>query len=249
MRENTAKKRMLAGQPALGAAVGFGAPLAAELFSLAGFDFVLVDNQHGVWDDNSTMLAFHQTCLGPAIPMARVKQNDFGAIGRLLDRGALGIVVPLVNTEEDARAAVYAAYYPPMGGRSKGGVSFRLHGEDYMAKANEETFLAVQIESITAVENAEAILGVEGVDGCWVGPADLAATMGIGLDTPRERQQHEDAIMRVLAACNKTGKIPGIASGVNTQYWIDKGFLFVTPGSDIGYMMGAGAETLKSLGR
>ena len=80
MRKNTAKRLMLAGKPAIGAMVGFGSPLAAELLSQAGFHHVLVDTQHGIWDDNSAMDAFHSICLGPAIPMARVQQNDFGAI-------------------------------------------------------------------------------------------------------------------------------------------------------------------------
>src|SRR5215218_3152476 len=89
MRANLAKRQMLAGQPALGARAGLGSPLAAEMLSRAGFDWVLVDCQHGNWEDEGALEAFRAICLGPAAPMARVRQNDFGAIGRLLDRGAL----------------------------------------------------------------------------------------------------------------------------------------------------------------
>lgn len=248
MRKNTALARMLAGEPAVGASAGLGSPLAAELFSFAGFDYVLVDNQHGVWDDNSSMAAFHNICLGPAVPMARVQQNDFGAIGRLLDRGALGIIVPLVNSVEEAEGAAWATRYPPKGGRSKGALGAQLHGRDYYREVNDEVFLAVQIESIRAVERAEEILAVEGVDGCWIGPADLAASMGIDLSTPEDAERHEAAILRVLEACRTTGKIPGIAAGNQAQRWIDEGFLFVTAASDAGYIVGGASETLHMLG-
>ena len=96
MRVNEAKHRMMQGKPAIGVGVVLGAPLAAEVLSLAGFHFVLVDNQHGSWNDDSSLLAFRSICLGSGTPMARVQQNDFYTIGRLLDRGAMGIVVPMV---------------------------------------------------------------------------------------------------------------------------------------------------------
>ena len=109
MRYNAAKRRMLEGKPAIGASAGLGSPVAAEMLSSLGFDYVLVDNQHGAWDDESTMYAFRSICLGSAVPMARVRANDYYAIGRLLDRGALGIIVPLVNSAEEASAAARAS--------------------------------------------------------------------------------------------------------------------------------------------
>lgn len=249
MRINTAKQRMLAGQPALGAAVGLGSPLAAEMFSFEGFDFVMVDCQHGYWDENTAAEAFHHICLGPAIPMARVRQNDFAAIGQLLDRGALGIVVPLVNSAQDAQAAAYAMRYPPQGGRSKGPFATRMHGMDYLQRANEEVFLAVQIESITAVEHAEEIMSVDGVDGCWIGPADLAASMGVDPSTSEGLQARDAAIDRVLAACRKTGKISGFAAGLDGRHWIDMGCLFVTVASDSAYISTSAPQTLRLHGR
>ena len=115
---NTAKQTMLEGRPAIGALAGLGSPMAAEYLSRAGFDFVLVDVQHGSWDLTPAKQAFRAISLGTAIPMARAAQNDFYAIGSLLDRGALGIVVPMVNSADEARAAVWAARYPPLGSRS-----------------------------------------------------------------------------------------------------------------------------------
>ena len=124
-----------------------------------------------------------------------------------------------------------------------------MHGTDYVQEINNEVFLAVQIESIQAVEVAEGIMAVEGVDGCWIGPSDLAASMGIDPTTPEGAKEHEAAILRVLEACHQTGKIPGIAAGSDAGRWIDKGFLFVTAASDVGYMMGGAPETLRELGR
>lgn len=249
VRVNAAKWRMIEGKPAIGASVGLGSPLTAEILSLAGFDFVLVDNQHGSWDDDSTMLAFRSICLGPAVPMARVQQNDFYAIGRLLDRGALGIVVPMVNSVQEAQAAAFAARYPPRGGRSVGAFGAGFHGSDYGRWIDDEVFLAVQIESEQAVNCAEEILAVEGVDGCWVGPADLANSLRVDLSTPEGRKAHEAAILRVLEACRKTRKIPGIAAGDDAPHWIEQGFLFITVGGDDGFVVTGARETLRKLGR
>ena len=113
MRINTAKRLMLDGKPALGANAGLGSPLAAEALSLAGFDWVAVDNQHGSWDEESSLMAFRSILIGSAVPMARVRANDYSAIGKLLDNGALGIIVPMVNTVEDAQAAAYATKTAP----------------------------------------------------------------------------------------------------------------------------------------
>jgi 4-hydroxy-2-oxoheptanedioate aldolase len=242
MRINTAKRRMLEGKAALGIVATSGSPLGAQTLSLAGFDFVLVDNQHGAWELNATMDAFHKISLGPATPMARVHRNDFYDIGRLLDRGALGIVVPMVNTRQEAEAAAFAMHYPPGGGRSVGAFAVDFYGaQDYNAWFEQEGFLAVQIETAQALENVGEIMSVEGVDGCWIGPNDLAATMGLDLSSAADRKKHQDAIMRVLDACHEAGKIPGIFGGDDPGYWVEKGFLFVTTTTDLA-MLGQAAR-------
>jgi 4-hydroxy-2-oxoheptanedioate aldolase len=247
MRTNTVRQTMLAGQPTIGAMVGLGSPLAAQILSQAGFDHVLVDCQHGVWDGDSAMTAFHQIALGEAIPLARAAQNDFYAIGSLLDRGALGIVVPLVNSAQDAQSAVRAMRYPPRGDRSLAILAGRLHGADYMRAANDEVLLAVQIETAQAVERAEEIMAVEGVDACWIGPGDLAASMGVDVTTPQGAQEHAEAILKVRDACRATGKVPGICAVGDAQRWLDEGFLFVTAASDYGYLLTAAPQTVKVL--
>ncbi len=250
MRVNMVKQRMLEGKPAIGAEVLLGSPLAAEIFSLSGFDFVQVDNQHGVWNQESTMSAFRSICLGSAVPMARVQQGDFYAIGSLLDRGALGIVVPMVETVEQAKAAAFAVRYPPRGTRSSGPLAAQFHGSNYESWIDEEVFLAIQIESKLAVEHAEEIMAVDGIDGCWIGPNDLAKSMNVDLDTREGEKAHEVAILRVLAACQKTNKIPGIwAGGGTAQRRIGKGFLFLVVASDHEYLVNGAQKTLRELGR
>jgi len=210
MKINTVKRRLSEGLPAIGICTGLGSVIVAEAYSNLGFDFVLQDHQHGLWDDYSGWLGFQAISRGPAMPIARVNSNDFAAIGRLLDRGALGVVVPMVESAKAAHSAAQAMRYPPRGSRSFGPALTQYHGADYATWIDDEVLLMVQIESAQAVERAEEILAVEGVDGCWVGPADLARTMGIDLKTVEGVQAHDQALGRVLEACRKTGKFPGI---------------------------------------
>ena len=247
MTTNTAKRRMLEGKPAIGIEVGLGSPLAAEMISPLGFDFVLVDAQHGAWRDENTMNAFRSIGLGTAVPMTRVRGNDYGLIGRMLDIGAMGVIVPMVNSVEEAQAAAFAARYPPKGGRSGGAFGTGFLGPDYMTWANEEVYLGIQIETVQAVENAEAIMGVEGIDGCWIGPGDLSLSMGVKFGS----EAHESAIMEVIEACRKTNKVPGIwtPDTSEAQRWIDRGCLFVTAGQDARWVLEGAHEQLRQLGR
>lgn len=245
MRINTARRKMMNGEVAFGAAASLGSPLAAEYLSRAGFDLVMADHQHGDWDPERAMLAFHSICLGPATPFVRVGCNDYYLIGNMLDRGALGVVVPMVNSPEDARRAAQAMRYPPMGRRSAGAFGTGLHGDDYLQAANEEVFLAVQIETWEAVEQAEAILSTEGVDGCWIGPTDLSFSMGV----ERDSAEHKAAIQRVLEVCQRIGKIPGIAAGMEFERRIEEGFRFVINGSDASYVLNGAQKALEKVGR
>lgn len=251
MKINTAKRRMLDGGPAIGAEVALGPPLSAELLSQVGFDFVLVDHQHGRWDDENTMYAFRSIALGGSIPMARVRHNEFSAIGRLLDIGALGIVVPLVNSVEDAEAAAFACRYPPRGGRSGGEFATGFHGPDYRSWIDDEIFLAIQIETVQAAERAEEIMSVDGIDGLWIGPHDLSMSMGVDLGTDAGRKEHEAAIQAVVDACKRANKVPGIScpNAAITQHWTDRGCLFVTTGADSEWAVEGGQEALRKLGR
>jgi len=251
MHKNTTKQHMLEGKPSIGTVIVLGSAVAGELLARAGFDFVVVDNQHGGWDAMTSMHAFRGICLESTLPMARVAGNDFTAIGQLLDRGALGIIVPLVNSADEARAAAYAARYPSRGGRSWWPLLAGFYGPDYDRWIDAELFLSVQIESAQAVDQAEEILSVEGVDGCWIGPVDLARSMGVDPSTPAGATALEAAILRVLEACRATRKIPGIhcPDTDDVRYRIEQGFLFVTVGSDASFVVAQARETLQRLGR
>jgi 4-hydroxy-2-oxoheptanedioate aldolase len=248
---NAAKAKMLAGQPAFGYALGLGAPLVAEAMAGTGIDFIMLDTQHGSFGPDSTIACFMAMAAGSAAPMARVSRNDFTLIGRLMDEGALGIVVPMVNTADDAKAAADACRFPPIGTRSWGYGRAARYGDDYTDWIDDQVFVAVQIETAQAVENAEAIMATPGVDGCWIGPSDLALSMGIH---PRDRAKsdhHRRAIERTLEACRITGKIAGFACGSPEEALerAAQGFQFLTAGSDIGFLLGgarAGMNLLAS---
>jgi 4-hydroxy-2-oxoheptanedioate aldolase len=235
VKTNTAKAKMLAGQTAFGYALELGSPIAAELIAGTGIDFVMVDTQHGSYGLDGTILALMAIGAGTAVPMARVARNDYTLIGRLLDEGALGIVVPMVDTPEQARAAAAACRFPPCGTRSWGWGRAGRYGDDYPDSINEQVFVAVQIESAEAVRNAEAIMATPGVDGCWIGPGDLAVSLGLD---PREAtgdERHEHAIAQTLAACRNTGTIPGFAAYTPEEAMVraEQGFRFLTAGSDL----------------
>ncbi len=247
MKVNTVKQRLLAGQLAIGIVASLGSPIVAGFLARAGFDFVLVDNQHGNWDDTTSLHAFQAIALEGCMPFTRVRKNDFYAIGRMLDRGAFGIVVPFVNSAQEAQAAVYAMHYPPVGGRSYGFVLAEYHGSGYGSWIDEQVYLAVQIETAEAVARAEEILATPGVDGCWVGPTDLAASLGV----QRGSEAHSEAILRVAAACRQTGKVAGIHTyGVSeAQRWLEAGFRFVTVGAETGLLLEGSCQALAALGR
>ena len=249
MQINTAKQKMLEGKPAFGFSAAIGSPLSAELLSSCGVDFVMIDRQHGSWGDDSTIAGLMALRGGTAVPMARVLVNEFARIGRLLDEGMMGIIIPMVNTAEDALAAARACRFPPIGTRSWGWGRARMLGDDYSDWIDDQVFVAVQIETAEAVKNAEAILATPGVDGCWVGPSDLALSMGFHPSEMDQREEHARALETVLAACRNTGKIPGIAgrSVADGVARAELGFRFVTAGSDAGFILAGAAAALKSL--
>jgi 4-hydroxy-2-oxoheptanedioate aldolase len=184
-----------------------------------------------------------------AVPMARVARNDYTMIGRLLDEGMLGIVVPMVNTVEDARAVASAARFPQVGSRSWGWSLARAYGDDYPEWIDEQVFVAVQIETAQAVENAEAIMAVPGIDGCWVGPGDLALSMGFPPREASKREEHARALERVLDACRNTGKVPGIAGdGVDDAISrMHQGFRYITAGGDVRFMLAGARAGVKKI--
>ncbi len=255
MRPNETKRLLVAGRPALGLFMTSGSPLAAEIVGGLGFDWVLVDLQHGENNLGNLSGMLQAVSTTPATPFVRVPVNDFMLIGRALDLGAYGIVVPLVNNAADAERAVQAAKYMPRGGRSWGPVRGALYGgPDYFQHADNETMLIAMIETAEAVNNAREILSVDGIDGCLVGQNDLSISLGVppegvaGVTVPAAV---EEAIARVVTVCKETGKIAGIqlygAEAANRR--ISEGFRFVGLGADVRLLRGAAVEMLSAVKR
>jgi len=250
LSRNTAKRKLLEGKPAYGYSLGLGSPLVAELLARSGIDFLLLETQHGSWGFDSAIAALMGMAGGSATPMARVAKNDYTLIGQLLDQGVLGIVVPMVHTPEEARRAAEACRLPPRGTRSWGLGRARTWGDDYMDWIDEELFVAVQLESIQAVEHAEAIMATPGIDGCWAGPADLALSMGIHPRHAATDERHQQALERIVQACRNTGKIPGLAcaSAEEARRRAEEGFRFLTAGSDAGFLTAGARAGIRTLG-
>ena len=169
--KNSVKKKLNEGKAVVGSSIGRSDPWITELFSEMGFDWLLIDAEHGALDF-STIMSMLQSCKGTnCTPIVRVQSDDPSIIKRMLDAGAHGVVVPLCNTAEDAKRIVEACKYPPEGIRGFGPRRGNLgNWKDYFDTANEEIFVAVQLETIEAVINVEEIMSVKGIDACIIGP-------------------------------------------------------------------------------
>ncbi len=251
MYVNTAKEMMLRGEPAFGYALHTGSPIAAELLARSGIDFLLVETQHGAWGHDGATLAFMAIMGSPAVPMARVAKNDYTYIGKFLDQGCMGIIVPMVDTPEDAKNAADACRLPPRGTRSWGMGRARAYGDDYLLWADDQIYCSVQIESATAVKNAEAIMATPGVDGCWIGPNDLGLSMGIHPRDIPTNDEHARALETVVQACKNTGKIAGLScsSPEEAARRVGEGYQFLTASSDANFLMNGARASLKTMGR
>jgi 4-hydroxy-2-oxoheptanedioate aldolase len=244
-KTNPVTDKLRSGQPAVGSWLTLCSPVAAETMAQAGWDWLVVDAEHSPVGFETMVNCFRAAQLGGAAPMARVPWNDTVWIQRTLDAGAMGLVVPMVNTAADARAVVSNMKYATHGQRSFGGSRVAAYVDgDYRAWADEHLAIIVMIETVQAVENAEAIMAVDGVVGCFIGPNDLALSMGV---SPRETgpgTAHEAAMMEVLAACKKTGKAAGkhCFTGAEVSVRIAQGFQFLALMSDAALMAKAARE-------
>ncbi len=239
IKTNPVTDKLRSGQPAVGSWLSLCSPAAAEAMARLGWDWLVVDVEHSPVGFDTMVNCFRAAQLGGAVPMARVPWNDTVWIQRTLDAGALGLVVPMVNTAEDARSVVGNMKYATQGQRSFGGsrVASYIDG-DYRTWTDQNLAVIVMIETIQAVENAEAIMAVDGVVGCFIGPNDLALSMGLTPNDTGPGTVHEAAIQRVLAACKKTGKAAGkhCFTSAELNVRIQEGFQFLALLSDAGFM-------------
>lgn len=226
-----------ASRTVVGMFVCSGDAAIAEICAGSGLDYLLIDAEHGAMGLESVQAQLRAIAGYPALAVVRVPDNDSVLIKQYLDSGAQSIIVPMVNDATEARAAVASMHYPPRGIRGVGSSLSRSARwnriEDYLHRAGELITLVVQIETATAVKNAVAIASTDGVDGIFIGPADLAASMGL-----LGQQDHPDVVSAVLTsirAAKEAGKFVGVNAFVeaDARTYIQAGADFVNVGADV----------------
>ena len=254
MRDNDVRKKLAAGEAALGIWVSIADPLAVEMLAIGGWDWLLIDMEHGPvpLSDAATMVTAIRA--GGATPFVRPAWNESAQIQRVLDLGAYGIIVPVVNDVAAARAVVRDARFPPLGERSRGGVranlAFRTDPNTYSERANDTVSVFVQTETREAAENAAAILAVDGVDGLFVGPNDLAASYGMRYpDAWNGDGPYMDAVRRIPKQCRDAGKVAGILArdAEQAKEMLALGYRFVGVISDMSCLTTGAAAALREV--
>lgn len=233
-KQNKIREKLQKGQISIGSWLNLASPLAAEVMASVGFDWLAVDAEHSpIGLERITEIIRATECNG-ATPIVRAWDDRPETLGRLLDAGVMGIVVPHVKTPEQATRIALACRYPPQGKRSQGAGRGLTFGLDYLEWINEEVRVIAQIEDREGIENAEAIMRVEGIDIGFLGPGDLALDMGVPLGSP----EHEQAMQDFLVACQKMNKHCGIpvATGEALQERKKQGFMFFDLSSDMRFL-------------
>lgn len=251
---NKVREALLTGKPTIGSWIQTGSPVAAEILARAGYDWIAVDCEHS----SIGIEAFAETARAiygrGVVTLARVRENDTLAIRQVLDMGAEGVIVPMVNSAEDARRAVRAAKYPPVGERGFGYCRANNWGVDfasYAENANADVCVVVMIESRQAVEQIDEILSVEGVDGVFIGPYDMSGSYGcVGKTT---EPVIVEACAKVLEACKRHGKAAGqhivLPNDQNVSGALADGFTFIALGTDIVFLADAARDALAFAGK
>jgi len=243
--KNLLKEKLGKGEAVIGTFVGLGHPDVTERLSRVGFDWLLLDAEHGPLG-LETLQGMMQAMNGSGCtPIVRPQWNDFVLIKRILDIGAHGVLIPWVNTKEEAEAAVKACRYPPEGIRGLGPRRASLFDPEYHATANREILVSVQIETKKALENLDEILSVEGVDAGYIGPYDLSSNLGYGVPPDWSNEDYVAAFNEVIRVSEEHGKPAGMYCGLDNIGWaVEKGFKFNTVGDADGFMMYGAREAL-----
>jgi 4-hydroxy-2-oxoheptanedioate aldolase len=250
MRTNTVLEAWRAGKQTIGAWLTVDSAFNAEAMAHVGFDWLCIDMQHGVVDYGDTVAMMQAISTTAVVPFVRVPWNDPPTIMKVLDAGASGVVVPLVNNGEEAARAVSACRYPPHGIRSSGPVRARLvNGGDYVDAANDQVACIVMIETAEAIEKLDEILATPGVDAAYIGPADLAFALGLPGHGDNPHPRHLDTVTRIIEACRRHGVAPGIHTGSveYTTKYLQLGCQMVTLGADAGFMTAGAAADLAAV--
>lgn len=248
MRTNPVKRALKEGRPVVGTWLSLGNSMVARFLARAGFDYLTVDIEHSGVGMEVAATIFGHVADANCTALARVPSNRHDHIKRVLDNGAHGIVVPMVNSRAEAEEAVSAVMYPPVGTRSVGGALHALNFDttpaDYYARANGELLVVIQCEHIRAVEDADAIFSVPGIDAIFVGPNDLAASMRSSDGRPPSADATALAMRHILATCRKHGVPAGVHcfTPAEARFRIEEGWQFIAINSELKFLLD-GAET------
>jgi len=237
--ENSFKRALARGKPQIGLWSSLSSNYTVEVVAGAGFDWILLDTEHSPSDLENLLTQLQAAAPYPTHPVVRIPWNDMVTIKRVLDIGAQSLLVPYVSTADEARAAVSYTRYPPAGVRGVAGTTRATRFgriTDYARRAHEEICVLVQVETQQALDNIDAIAAIDGVDGIFIGPADLHASLGHAgeIANPKVKPLIDDAIRRI----RKKGKAPGILTPneADARHWLECGALFVAVGADVGIL-------------
>jgi 4-hydroxy-2-oxoheptanedioate aldolase len=252
MRTNRLREVLEAGDVAISAWLSSESRYLAEVISYCGYDAVTVDLQHGMFGVDTALGLLQAVSAGPAVPLARCPSHDAATIGKLLDGGAYGIICPAVDTAEQAEAFVRACRYPATGSRSYGPSRGLLYGgADYLDHADATVLAWAMIESAAALTNLDDILAVAGVDGVYVGPNDLALSLGERLNQADGAPRTGEALGHIAAKARAAGVFARVfcpdATVANDV--VERGYRLVTPGSDVGILREAALGRVDAIRR
>jgi 4-hydroxy-2-oxoheptanedioate aldolase len=211
--------------------------------------------QHGLWDVAAAADAITAIHHAGAAPLLRVPAGDYAMASRALDFGAQGVIAPMIDSADDARAFVAATKYPPLGGRSWGPMRatmlMRIEQKDYLREANELTLTLAMIESRAALENVDAIAGTAGIDGLFLGPSDLSIALSQGAELDPHAKAVEDGLDRIVAAARKAGKIAGAycRNAERARALQKRGITYFAIGSDLNLLRAGIAAEIDILKR
>ena len=247
MRENAVKRLWREDKPALGGWLSIGNTFSAEVMAGQELDWLCIDMQHGVIGYDTAVPMLQTISATNVTPIVRVPWCEPAMIMKMLDAGAYGIIVPLVNSRAEAETAVAACRYPPRGIRSHGPTRAAYYaGFDYLAHANDEVLCIPQIETVEAMDNLDDILSVPGVDAAYIGPMDLTISMGITPEMDGEAKQYVQARKRIVESCHKHGVVPGVHSHTRAATRrIEEGFRLIRITGDHSAMASAVREDVR----
>lgn len=253
MKSNPVRAKLKRGEATIGTWLVLPDPFAARMMADVGFDWLTVELEHTPTSLETAALSYLNIAAGGCVPLARVPWNTGENIKRVLDTGAWGIVVPMVNSRAEAVAVVNAARYQPLGQRSVGGqlhaATFGTDAATYYARANEEILVVVMAEHVEAVKNIDEIVSTPGIDVVFIGPNDLLNSMGKPPAFDSDAPEFAAAIQRIVDAC-KRHRVPvgiHVVDPVIARQRIEEGFQFIAIGSEAGMMLGKANELARAL--